>query len=96
MKQIWKWPIEVLDEQVIEVPASTKFLTAQVQDESICVWGEVSIGHPTFAVKRRIRIIGTGNPMPSVDMLRFGYLATVQDVPFPGLVWHIYVEAEQR
>lgn len=41
MKTIWKFPLEVTDEQVLMVPKGAKLLTVQKQDGKPCLWCEV-------------------------------------------------------
>lgn len=45
MKTIWKFPLEVTDEQVLMVPKGAKPLTVQKQDGKPCLWCEVDSSH---------------------------------------------------
>lgn len=84
MKRILKYPLEITDEQDVEMPAGADLLTAQFQDDSLMVWAVVE---PDASMSvRRFRIIGTG---AAIEGYPGGYLATAQD-PQCGLVWHVF------
>lgn len=61
-KSIWKFPIRILDEQTIVMPAGAKILFGAVQHGIPNVWAEVDIYAPQ--VERTIRIYGTGWQLP--------------------------------
>jgi hypothetical protein len=82
MPTIWKYNLSLVDEQVIEIPASASNLTLQMQGGGPRLWALVDPTAPT--VKRTIRMFGTGHPVPDDIM---AYLGTVQDGPF---VWHFF------
>ena len=84
---IWKFPLEVTDEQVIEVPQGAALLSCQVQSGTPCLWALVDDSAPR--VKRRIRIHGTGHPVAGVDHLSF-----VDTFHLHGgqLVFHVFEE----
>ena len=62
MKSIWKYPLEVTDEQTISAPSGAKLLHVALQGGDLCVWAEVS----PAAIKAPlpIRIYGTGHDLP--------------------------------
>lgn len=62
-KSIWKFPVAVTDEQLVEMPMGAKILSVDVQRETVCLWAEVN---PEAAGKhyRTICIFGTGHRMP--------------------------------
>ena len=86
MKTIWKWSIEITDEQVIEVPTGMIPLCVQVQEGTPVIWGEVD---PFQEGRERlhIRIHGTGNESIQEDHTD-QYFGSLQMPPF---VWHIYL-----
>ncbi len=61
MKSIWKFPIEVTDEQSVEMPVGAQPLSVQVQDDQVCIWALVD----TEAKKeeRLVQIFDTGIPI---------------------------------
>lgn len=61
MRTIWKFPLEVIDEQRVEMPEGAEILCVQVQAGVPCLWAVVI---PDAAkVKRTIAVYGTGHPM---------------------------------
>ena len=94
---IWKYELEVTDDQVIKVPKDAKFLmTAQAQPNrhlrlkaALCVWAIVDPDKPRVDVK--FKVLGTGNPCDIGP--NFGYLGTAQF--FEGsLVFHVFMETK--
>lgn len=102
MKTIHKFPIEITDEQVVQMPAGARVLTAQVQpvpgdlDSTlggpVCLWALVE--NDNAMVPRRVSVRGTGHPM--ADKRGAGpdaedYVGTVQG---NGLVFHVFVRPQ--
>jgi len=84
MFMIWKFQVEIVDRQTIHMPLGARIISAQVQGDTICLWAIVDPGsNPSPAT---IRIVGTGQQMPEVDM---EHLGTVQMDQF---VWHVFRE----
>ena len=73
-KAIWKFELEVTDNQVIEIPIDSEILTAQVQNGKPCLWALVN---PTKNKEKRfIEMFGTGH---EIDMnVNRNYLGTIQ------------------
>jgi hypothetical protein len=87
MKTIWKFPVDVTDEQTVSAPAGAKWLTAQFQGRSICLWAIVDDAEPKVR-EYHVSIFGTGNPFDCV----FGqYLGTCQ-MQDDALTFHVFVE----
>ena len=88
MKTIYKYPLEITDRQVIEIPAGSEILSAQMQRGQLCLWVLV---HTYEAPRHRdVYIFGTGNPIPQgFDRGYCLFVGTVQQGP---LVWHIFIE----
>lgn len=83
MKTIWKYTLAIIDEQVLEMPGGATILTAQMQGRGLCLW---AIVFPKRPLKQRtIRIIGTGNDMPT-DM----ELVPIATAQMGSLVWHVF------
>lgn len=86
---VWKFPIIAHDVQTISVPRGAKYLTAQMQRDTITLWALVD---PTAPAERHtIRVVGTGNPVQPDALTGMRYLATVQEGGWPGYVWHVFV-----
>lgn len=85
MKTIYKYPIEITDEQVIEMPSGANILNVQMQNDTVNIWAMVD--PKEYAVPVKLRIIGTGNSIPPGLALR--YIGTVQAARF---VWHVFID----
>lgn len=59
MTQIWKYPLEVTDDQYISAPMGAKPLSVDVQHGTPCIWAEVDPGATSDSI--RVRIFGTGH-----------------------------------
>ena len=74
MKVIYKYPLEVTDDQFINIPKNFQILTVQVQNGCPCLWVEVDPESPV--VYAHIVIIGTGHPIHNDDEMK--YIGTFQ------------------
>lgn len=84
MKRIWKYRIQVTDEQRIEIPFGSVPIHAGLDpDGNPSIWYEVNPQETTIHV--RIFVVGTGDPIPYETNIHIG--SFVQG-PF---VWHVYV-----
>lgn len=83
-QKIYKYPIQLTDQQIIHLPLYAKIISAQLQNGVICLWA--ILDPEAVDLTRRIVIAGTGHPMPDLP-LRF--IDTVQDGSF---VWHVFEE----
>lgn len=59
IKTIWKFPIRIDDEQVIEMPEDAIILDIQMQGDTPCLWALVEPGNPVK--ERKILVAGTGH-----------------------------------
>ena len=82
---IWKYQLEVVPQQTLEMPFSSKILTVQVQQEIPCIWALVNPG--LYLVEREIRIVGTGHELDFTALAK--YLGTFQELN-GSLVWHVF------
>lgn len=86
--EIWKYELEVADEQIIEMPSSAKILTVQTQHDAPYIWAAVI---PTNTMMlRKIRIAGTGHVILTAER----YIGTFQQLG-GNLVWHVFDEGEK-
>lgn len=87
-RTIWKFPLHVIDEQIVEVPADAVALSVGAQGNYLCLWAEVDPDRPR--VERRVYVQGTGNPLQvNLQVNRAQFVGTVQMPPF---VWRVYME----
>lgn len=89
IKVIYKYPLEITDNQVIELPKRHQILTAQLQNGKLQLWALV---YPEFAkIKKLIHIYGTGHKIPADENLK--YISTIQ-TEGGVFVWHIFEYTE--
>ncbi len=90
MRTIWKFPLKIINTQIIEMPYGAEILTAQEQYDELQLWALVD-SEATLKIKYRINIYGTGHPISYEDRLR--YISTVQ-LRKGTLVLHIFENFE--
>ncbi len=83
-RKIYKYVLQIDDNQAIEMPEGATILTAQMQRGHLCLWAVVDIDPELPQKMRHIEIIGTGNLFTEAPRR---YIATVQD---GSLVWHVF------
>lgn len=86
MKNIFKYPLEVADEQMIQLPRNARLLTVQAQRDKVCLWALVENEEATDNV--RIRCLGTGHPASDIRSTD-QFLGTVQ-LMGGSLVFHFF------
>lgn len=86
MMTIWKYPLEITDEQTIELPQRSEILSVQMQNGVPTIWALVDPKAPGPKVKQKIGIFGTGNPIDGV-LFKQAFIGTVQQ---GSLVWHVF------
>jgi len=90
MKTIWKFEVEITDEPRVQIPSGAQILHVEPASAgSLNIWALVDTSQPTEW--RRLRIVGTGHPIPDADEL--DHVGTVSAAPF---VWHLFSEKETR
>ena len=85
---IWKFPLEVTDEQVVEMPAGAQRLCVQTQGERLCLWALVDPDAPLMS--RRFAVRGTGH---SIEGDSGTYIGSAQQMR-GALVWHVFEMGE--
>jgi hypothetical protein len=86
MIAVWKFPFPVNDALELEMPADSKILSVQVQNDTPCLWALVDSTRERQT--RKFRIYGTGHPCFS-EVEQF--IATFQMLD-GGLVFHLFEE----
>jgi hypothetical protein len=72
MRTIWKFELEVVERQGIEMPEDTEILCVQVQQKHPCIWALVNPEQKRNTV-RWFYIYGTGHPIErSSDKIYLG------------------------
>ena len=87
MKTIWKFPLRVDDEQVIEIPMQAQTLPIQMQRGIPCFWALVDTAWPR--VRAKIYTVGTGHSI-TFDVYATNYLGSYQ-LADGGLVFHVFI-----
>lgn len=75
MKTIWKYPLVIDDEQVIQAPCGAQLLSIQVQNDVVCLWCLVESLNPPSPLK--IILKGTGHPCNNTTT-GYSYIDTFQ------------------
>jgi len=96
MRVVYKYPLEITDEQWVEWPSFTKPLAIQVQHGVPCIWADVETEQTPS--RQRIVIRGTGHPVAdhddeSGDGANLEYIGTFQ-VEGGALVFHAFFDTE--
>lgn len=64
IRQIWKYPLEIIEIQEICMPIDAVVLSVQTQRGVPCIWVEVDLTQALEDVRnRKFVIYGTGQPM---------------------------------
>lgn len=84
-KRIFKYTLDRKMESVLDLPKGTQVLSAQFQEDDICIWALVTEGAETY--KCRVVVLLTGQEADKVEGLV--YLATLQN---KGFVFHVFID----
>ena len=85
MKAIWKYELQIVARQAIDMPPGARVLHVDNQRGSLCLWAFVTPGPET---ERRIfHVIGTGHPIEDTEGIK--HVGSVVIDPF---VWHAFEE----
>lgn len=79
---IRKYPLEIVDKQVIFIQERVVVLDIQIQDGIPCMW--CLVDPDAKPIKRNIYCYGTGR---DIDEDIYSHLGTIQIPPF---VWHFF------
>jgi hypothetical protein len=84
-RTIWKYPLELKDEQILQLPSRSKILTVQIQNGKLQLWALVN---PELPKKQKyIYIYGTGHKISNANQLE--YISTIQ-IKDGSLIFHIF------
>ena len=93
MKRIFKYQLDIIDNQIIKLPKGGKILSVHNQNETICIWAEID-DEEKETVGVEVVIVGTGNPMILLGGETF--LGTVLHGYQSKFVWHIYYKFKEE
>lgn len=88
MKTIFKYQLEVLNQQILTLPLGAEILTVQVQHEVVCLWALVN-PKEKLEEERLIEMFGTGHSIEENKNWERVYLSTIQ-LSQGKLVFHIF------
>jgi hypothetical protein len=83
--RIWKYPLQTVDIQTLQIPYLARLLCVQMQHGTPCLWVLVDEGVTT--IPWHFTTYGTGNPMPDSDPGQ--YVGTYQLLE-GDLVFHVF------
>jgi hypothetical protein len=83
--EIWKFQLQVVDLQEVDLPAGAKILTVQMQGALPYLWALMSPTAPK--IKRAFYIFGTGHTITQELVAALDYVGTVH---FGMFVWHVF------
>ena len=84
METIWKYNIDTIDRQTIQMPRNAEILTVQTQNGSPCLWVRVNTSSPDEI--RKIEICGTGRELPKSS---WSYIGTYE-IAGDALGYHVF------
>jgi len=87
MQSVWKFPVEAIQIQRLEVPKGSKVLSVDTQGEGVVVYALVSPAQ-TEKEYKEIRIYGTGHTIAD-DIDECTFLGTVK-LQEETLVFHVF------
>lgn len=87
LKSIWKYPLELIHQQTINVPVDARPVCVQMQNGQLMLWADVS--PDAIAAPFEVMIMGTGGERE--ENPDFHYLGTVQDRVY---IWHVFTQAK--
>ncbi len=88
METVWKFALETIDDQYIDMPVGAKILCVQTQGNKPCLWARVD-SESKFRL-RRFRVVGTGDSLPNIPM---DYIGTYQ--LYSGqCVFHVFEQTQ--
>lgn len=91
--KIYKYPLQIEDRQIIEMPRGARILSIQVQNGVPCIWAQVN--PKSEKEKRVIYIVGTGHDLEDFIFDSCGYRGTFQ-LHGGALVFHVFEISEAR
>lgn len=86
--RVFKYELQMRDYTDLELPRFTEILSVHQQAGGVQLWAKVDADE-TLMIRRRVWMIGTGNPMPEHVTLRFINTVLFQD---GALVFHFFEE----
>lgn len=87
MKSVWKYELEVVGRQYVDMPEGSVILTVQDQYGKPCIWVEVDT--KASLNKRVFETFGTGHPINEDLSIERKYIGTYQ-LEGGSFIGHVY------
>ena len=85
MFKVFKYPIDVTDDQTIVLPPDAELLKIMVQHDVPCMW--VRVDTSKAVVPWEFKLVGTGHPAPSYETHIYVDSFMIED---GALVFHLF------
>ena len=90
-KTIWKFPLDIADEQIVVAPQGSKFFSVIEQLGRLTAYAVVRPDAPQDTFTFQVR--GTGHPIQEWLPRDYSYLGTAKTgTELISFVWHVFVE----
>ena len=87
-KKIWKYPLNVVDEQIVRLPKGAILMTVVSQYDNVCMYALVDPDEKDYE-PRTIRLYGTGHELDEREHVIHRFLGSC--ITMGGsLVWHVF------
>lgn len=90
---VWKYPLNAVEHQYLELPKGADILTVQTQGEGPQLWALVNPDPDIPKETRHIHIMATGEQKPSYYWSGLSYIATFQIM---SLVFHVFEDVRMK
>jgi len=84
MISVWKFNLQAIDKQEIQIPVGAELLTVQLQNGEPCLWARVDTDQ--LVETRQIEIHGTGHELPDTTRKYIGTYQMANDT----LIFHVF------
>ena len=102
MKRIYKYPLEVTDQQYVDLPVGAQILSVQMQSQPAWkmraentqphLWALVDDAE-TMRCFRNVEMVGTGQPTGHIEFDLFDFISTIQ-MQDGRLILHVFISKE--
>lgn len=75
-QRIYKWPLEITDKQVLDLPVGAEILSVGNQNEKLVLWA-LNNGDIQNTERRTLYVFGTGELLPEIEGGDAEYIGTV-------------------
>lgn len=91
--RIYKYPLKVVSEQELSLPAGAKILSCKSQNDAPTIWALVD-GNATSNEKYKVQVIGTGHDAKRIIGSEFLDTFFVEQDTESPLVFHVFISKE--